>query len=213
VSAAATGDGRARFVTFEGLEGAGKSTHIEAARAFLAAADRRTVVTREPGGTPLGERVRGLLLDPEGPAVDPRAEALLVFAARADHLAGVIRPALARGEWVLCDRFTDATYAYQGGGRGLDDRDIACLERWVQGALRPDRVLLLDLPGEEGLARASGRSRRDRFEREALEFFARARAKYLERARAEPERYRVIDARAPLEAVRARVLEALGELL
>lgn len=205
---------RGRFLTLEGGEGAGKSTNLAFVHARLVAAGRRVVVTREPGGTSLGEEIRALLLGHRASGMDGLAELLLMFGARAEHLAQVIRPALARGDWVLCDRFTDATYAYQGGGRGLDPACIAQLESLVQGELRPDLTLLLDLPVAVGLARAGRRSDPDRFERESAAFFERVRAAYLERARAEPLRYRVIDAAQPLARVQAEIaaaVEALGD--
>ncbi|NCF11350.1 MAG: dTMP kinase [Gammaproteobacteria bacterium] len=201
---------RGRFITVEGGEGAGKSTCLEFIRSHLEASGRRVVVTREPGGTPLAERIRDLLLGHHTDGMADDCELLLVFAARADHLSRVIRPALARGEWVLSDRFTDATYAYQGGGRGLDMERIAALERLVQGDLRPDLTLLLDLPVTTGLARAAGRAEApDRFESEAAAFFERVRSTYRERAASEPQRFRVVDAGQPLEEVTASLAEVL----
>lgn len=201
-----------RFVTLEGIEGAGKSTVRAHVAARVRAAGREVVTTREPGGTPLGEALRALLLDHRnGMAGD--TELLLMFAARAEHLAEVIRPALRGGRWVVCDRFTDSTYAYQGGGRGVPEARIAALESWVQGSLRPDLTLLLDVPPATGLARARGGGGGDRFEREDLAFFERVRAAYLRRAEAEPARFRVIDAAAPLEVVLAAVDAALAPLL
>jgi len=201
---------RGRFITVEGGEGAGKSTCLEFIRAHLEASGRRVVVTREPGGTPLAERIRDLLLGHHTDGMADDCELLLVFAARADHLSRIIRPALARGEWVLSDRFTDATYAYQGGGRGLDMERIAALERLVQGDLRPDLTLLLDLPVTTGLARAAGRAEApDRFESEAAAFFERVRTTYRERAASEPQRFRVVDAGQPLEEVTASLAEVL----
>ncbi|TAM47757.1 MAG: dTMP kinase [Gammaproteobacteria bacterium] len=188
------------FITVEGGEGAGKSTMLAFMRDWLAKAGRDVVVTREPGGTPLGERVRDILLHARELHMTAETEALLMFAVRAEHLERVIRPALDAGKTVLCDRFTDATYAYQGGGRGLSIERIAQLEAWVQGALRPNLTLLLDVPVDVGLKRANQRSEPDRFEREQQEFFERVRATYLERARREPQRLRVIDAsRTPAE--------------
>lgn len=201
-----------RFITIEGIEGVGKSTHVPGLVRALEAAGRTVEATREPGGTPVANRIRTVLLDPDGDAPAPETELLLVFAARAEHLAARVRPALARGRWVVCDRFTDATYAYQGGGRGLAAERIAALEDWVQGALRPDRTLLLDLPVETALERARGRGTPDRFERETVAFFERARAVYLERARAEPGRFRVIDAARPPEAVLEAMVAATLEL-
>jgi len=204
---------RGRFITVEGIEGAGKSTQMDAVRGFLDAQGITVAVTREPGGTPLSEAVRGLLLDPGNRGMAADTELLLVFAARAEHIHKVIRPALNAGDWVLSDRFTDATFAYQGGGRGIPAERIAALEKWVQGELRPDLTLLLDLPVETGMARIADRGRPDRFEREERDFFQRIRDNYLERAAAEPGRFRRIDASAPLEEVRAEALAAVGTLL
>lgn len=202
-----------RFITLEGGEGAGKSTSLAFIRDYFAARGLPLVVTREPGGTPLAEQVRELLLQKRDEAVAPDAELLLMFAARAQHIAGLIAPALARGEWVLCDRFTDATYAYQGGGRGLSRARIAELEAMVQGDLRPGVTLLLDLPVAQGLARAEARAEKDRFESEREEFFERVRAAYRERAVAEPARFRVIDASRPLPEVQAALRAALDAWL
>lgn len=199
-----------RFITLEGGEGAGKSTSLAFIRDYFAARGLPLQVTREPGGTPLAEQVRELLLQKRRETVAPDTELLLVFAARAQHLAEVIRPALARGEWVLCDRFTDATFAYQGGGRGLSTARIAELESLVQGDLRPGLTLLLDLPVAEGLARAAARAEKDRFESEQEAFFERVRAVYCARAQAEPGRFRVIDAGQPLPAVQAAIRAALN---
>lgn len=202
-----------RFITLEGGEGAGKSTSLAFIRDYFAARGLPLVVTREPGGTPLAEQVRELLLQKRDEAVAPDAELLLMFAARAQHIASLIAPALARGEWVLCDRFTDATYAYQGGGRGLSRARIAELEAMVQGDLRPGLTLLLDLPVAQGLARAEARAEKDRFESEREEFFERVRAAYRERAAAEPARFRVIDASRPLPEVQAALRGALDAWL
>jgi len=202
-----------RFITVEGGEGAGKTTQLAFMRDDLERAGLRVVVTREPGGTMLGEEIRHLLLDHRHDGMSLAAETLLMFAARAEHLDQVIRPALAEGCWVLCDRFTDATYAYQGGGRGLPLERIAVLEDWVQGALRPDLTLLFDLPVAVGLARAGKRSAADRFEQEDRAFFERVRAMYLERAARDPERYRIINADQSIAAVRAAVESRLAEFL
>ncbi|TBU86435.1 dTMP kinase [Phytopseudomonas dryadis] len=196
------------FITLEGPEGAGKSTNREYLAARLREQGIDVLMTREPGGTPLAERVRDLLLAPSDEAMASDTELLLVFAARAQHLARVIVPALQRGSVVLCDRFTDATYAYQGGGRGLDHERIAVLEQFVQGALRPDLTLVFDLPVEVGLSRAAARGRLDRFEQEGRAFFDAVRSTYLQRAASEPQRYRILDAAQPLEAVQ-RDLDAL----
>ena len=202
-----------RFVTVDGGEGAGKTTQMGFMREYLERRGCRVVVTREPGGTSLGEEIRALLLGHRDGGMTLTAETLLMFAARAEHLERVIRPALATGCWVLCDRFTDATYAYQGGGRGLPLERIAVLEEWVQGALRPDLTLLLDVPVATGLARAGKRGVADRFEREDVDFFERVRAIYLERATHEPDRCRVVDASQSVEAVRAEVETVLAEWL
>ncbi|WP_297526986.1 dTMP kinase [Thiohalobacter sp.] len=198
---------RGRFITIEGGEGVGKTTNLDLVERLIREAGKDLVRTREPGGTPLAERIRELLLDTAHAGMADDCELLLVFAARAEHLARVIRPALDAGQWVLCDRFTDATYAYQGYGRGLSLDRIAELERMVQGDLRPDLTLLLDVPVETGLARASARGELDRFEQEQQAFFERVREGYLARAAAEPDRFRVIDASQPLEVVQARIRE------
>lgn len=204
---------RGRFITVEGGEGVGKTSNLEYVRSALERAGKRVRVTREPGGTPLAERIRELLLDPVHTGMSPDCELLLVFAARAEHLARVILPALAAGDWVLCDRFTDATYAYQGGGRGLSRQRIAELEAMVQGDVRPDLILLLDVPVEIGLARAGARGALDRFEQEEVGFFERVRQAYRERAAAAPERYRVIDASQPLAQVQMQIDRALADIL
>ncbi len=193
------------FITLEGPEGAGKSTNRDYLAMCLRAAGIEVLLTREPGGTPLAERIRELLLAPSDEPMAADTELLLVFAARAQHLAKVIRPALARGCVVLCDRFTDATYAYQGGGRGLSQQRIAELERFVQGDLRPDLTLLFDLPVEQGLARAAARGRLDRFEQEQRSFFEAVRQTYLQRAALAPQRYRLLDASQSLQQVQAAI--------
>jgi dTMP kinase len=202
---------RGRFITVEGPEGAGKSTLLPRIRAQLEACARRVLVTREPGGTVLGEEIRALLLAHRAAPMTEDAELLLMFAARAEHLRRVILPALEAGVWVLCDRFTDATYAYQGGGRGVCAERIAILENWVQGEVKPDLVLILDVPVGIGLGRARRRGVPDRFESEHQNFFDRVRATYLERARAWPESYRVIDASRSVEDVQAKVAEILSD--
>jgi dTMP kinase len=199
-----------KLITLEGIEGAGKSTQVAVARACLERLGIEVVTTREPGGSAVAERIRGLLLDAKTGAMAQDTELLLVFAARAEHIQRVIRPALESGKWVLCDRFTDATYAYQGGGRGLDAERIGLLEELIQGRLRPDLTLLFDLPAALGMARAGRRSEPDRFESEALGFFERVRAAYLSRAAAEPTRMRVIDASRPLGEVGDQVRDVLG---
>ncbi|WP_043310027.1 dTMP kinase [Pseudomonas sp. ML96] len=201
------------FITLEGPEGAGKSTNREYLAARLREQGVEVVLSREPGGTPLAERIRELLLAPSDETMDSDTELLLVFAARAQHLAQVIRPALARGAVVLCDRFTDATYAYQGGGRGLGEARIAELERFVQGELRPDLTLVFDLPVEIGLSRAAARGRLDRFEQEGRGFFEAVRQTYLQRAAAAPARYRVLDAAQSLESVQRSIDVLLPEIL
>jgi dTMP kinase len=203
---------RGFFITLEGGEGAGKSTQLRAIADWLRRHGREVVVTREPGGTELGERIRELLLHKDG---HPTAEAeiLLMFAARAEHLARVIRPALEAGRTVLCDRFTDATYAYQGGGRGLARERIKVLEEWVQGGLRPDLTLLLDVPIAVGLKRAGGRSEPDRFERESESFFERVRNAYLETAEREPQRVRVVTTTGTVEQTTCEVERVLAEVL
>ena len=202
---------RGRFITLEGIEGAGKSTQIAPLAELLRARGLNVLTTREPGGSALAERLRALLLDPDNQGMSETTELLLMFAARADHLERCIRPALAAGGWVLCDRFTDATYAYQGGGRGIDPARIGLLETLVQDELRPDLTLVFDLPPELGLGRAKSRAgQADRFESETQRFFEAARAVYLERAGANPERYRVIDATAPLEVVTLAVAAELN---
>ncbi len=202
-----------RFITLEGGEGAGKSTCLAFLRDYFVQRRLPLVMTREPGGTPLAEELRELLLRRREETVVADAELLLIFAARAQHLATVIEPALTRGEWVLCDRFTDATYAYQGGGRGLSMARIAELETLVQGSLRPGLTLLLDLPVQQGMARAAARAEKDRFESEQLEFFERVRAVYRQRAQAEPQRFRVVDASAPLPEVQASLTQVLDQAL
>jgi len=196
------------FITLEGPEGAGKSTNLNYLAARLREQGLEVVLTREPGGTELAEKIRELLLAPSDELMAADTELLLVFAARAQHLAQVIRPAMARGAVVLCDRFTDATYAYQGGGRGLSVARIAELEQFVQGDLRPDLTLVFDLPVEVGLARAAARGRLDRFEQEGQAFFEAVRQAYLQRAQAEPQRYNLLDAAQSLEAVQ-RAIDAL----
>jgi dTMP kinase len=198
-----------RLVTLEGGEGAGKTTVLHALRDALAANGADVVCTREPGGTPLAERIRELLLDPDHEPASPQAELLLMFASRAQHVRETILPALKRGAWVLCDRFTDSSYAYQGGGRGLDPALIATLERDVV-RIRPGLTLLLDLGVGEGRQRARGRDLMpDRIERERDEFFERVRAAYLARAAAEPQRIRVLDASRPATDVAAEAVSLL----
>lgn len=194
---------RGRFITFEGIDGAGKSTHIAGTAELLRQHGHRVVCTREPGGTPLGEKLRELLLHER---MHLETEALLMFAARREHLAEVIEPALARGEWVVCDRFSDATYAYQGGGRGLDKTKFEALEQWVHGHLHPDLTFLFDLaPAIAGERIAAQGRDLDKFEQERADFHARVREAYLERAAAAPQRICVIDAGQSIEAIKAQV--------
>lgn len=204
---------KARFITIEGGEGVGKSTNIQVITARLQQAGIDFILTREPGGTALAEKIRNLLLTQHDEPVSEMTELLLIFASRAQHLQQVIKPALQAGKWVICDRFTDATYAYQGGGRGLSKTAIAALEELVQGSLRPDLTYLLDLAPDIGLARASKRAALDRFELEKIEFFERVRACYLERAALEPDRCIVIDAAAPIAEVQNALLTHLESLL
>ncbi|RMG36492.1 MAG: dTMP kinase [Gammaproteobacteria bacterium] len=203
-----------RFVTIEGIEGAGKSTCMQLAARVISDHGIELVQTREPGGTPLGEELRDLLLGHRHTGMSEDAELLLMFAARAEHLHRRIEPALEQGQWVLCDRFTDATYAYQGAGRGIPKDRISVLEQWVQGARRPDLTILMDLPVTLGLERAGRRSDPDRFEREDLAFFERVRQGYREIAAREPQRVRVVDASRALATVQDEIrgiLEAFME--
>ena len=202
---------RGRFITVEGVEGVGKSTQLGFLHEHLQAAGHDVLMTREPGGSDLAEDLRAVLLDPRHAGMTPDAELLLVFAARADHLARRVLPALEAGRWVVSDRFTDATYAYQGGGRGIPSQRIEILEQWVQGSLRPDRVVVLDLPPGLGADRVAARGSRDRFEREPSDFFHRVRDVYLARARAAPQRYRVIDASGTVAQVRMRMAQAVAD--
>lgn len=204
--------GRGLFITVEGGEGVGKSTNMTYLEEHLKAQGIELLVTREPGGTALGEGIRDLLLQPREEGVAPAAELLLIFAARAQHISKVIEPALASGKWVLCDRFTDATYAYQGGGRQLPVAMVRELENLVQGELRPDYTLLLDAPVEIGMSRAAGRAELDRFEQEQLEFFERVRTTYLQLAQESSGRYHVIDASLPLVDVEQQLQQVCEEL-
>ncbi|MCK4951529.1 MAG: dTMP kinase [Gammaproteobacteria bacterium] len=201
------------FITVEGSEGAGKSTNLEFIQERLQAAGKELVMTREPGGTELGEEIRELLLGHKHDGMSDDCELLLMFAARAEHLNRVIKPALNKGKWVVCDRFTDATYAYQGGGRGIPMQRIEALENWVQGELRPDLTLFLDVPVDIGMKRAGERSAPDRFERQQIDFFERVRTCYLERARSDAVRYRIIDAGQSLEDVQRDIAKVLTKVL
>jgi dTMP kinase len=199
---------RGRFITLEGLDGAGKSTHLVWLVETLRARGKTVVQTREPGGTPIGEKLRALLL------ADPmhlETEALLMFAARREHIAQVIEPALARGDWVVCDRFTDASFAYQGGGRGLARDKLAILEDWVQAGLQPDLTLMFDVSTEVARGRVTGMGRElDRFEREQADFFERVRNEYLARATASKGRMRVIDASRPIDQIKISLEEIIA---
>ncbi len=199
----------ALFITVEGVEGAGKTTCLGLIEQKIRDRGHGLLVTREPGGTPLGEDLRNLLLGHRHEGMADDTELLLMFAARAEHLHAKIEPALAAGTWVLCDRFTDATYAYQGYGRGIDLQRITALENWVQGERRPDLTILMDLPVEVGLERAGKRSVPDRFESQALAFFERVRQGYLAMAADQPQRFRVIDASQPLAVVTDQIASVI----
>jgi dTMP kinase len=203
----------AYFITIEGIEGAGKSTAMKFVAEYLHTKNIPLVVTREPGGTPIAEDIRRLLLAPHEEIMAIDTELLLMFASRAQHIANVIRPALAQRQWVLCDRFTDASYAYQGGGRNIDAERIATLETWVQAELQPNLTLLLDIPVEVGVARIKDRKTQDRIEREHHAFFARARQAYLERAKRFPQRFKIINAAEKLPQVQVQLIAALQDLL
>jgi dTMP kinase len=201
----------AKFITLEGIEGVGKTSNLGFIQQLLEAAGHACVVTREPGGTSLGEALRAILLQHASQQMSADAELLLMFAARAEHLNQVILPALAQDKYVLCDRFTEATYAYQGGGRGLDRHKIEQLENWVQADLRPDLTLILDAPVAVGRARAGKRSAPDRIETEQDEFFERVRAAYQQQAQAQPQRICLIDATQPLAQVQDAIKQRLHE--
>ncbi len=203
---------RGKFITLEGTEGVGKTTNLAFIQQWLEQKNIPLTVTREPGGTPLAEELREMLLQKREEPVDHSAELLMVFAARAQHLNQVIKPALEKGEWVLCDRFTDATFAYQGAGRGLSLTTIEALENLVQGSLRPDLTIVLDIDVETGLARASNRAALDRFESEEVEFFHRVRSGYQARVAQAPDRYRVVDAGQSLEGVQSDLAAVLATL-
>ena len=201
----------ARFITLEGIDGAGKSTHVAWLTDALQERGREVVVTREPGGTPVGERVRELLLDHRS-SMTAETEAMLMFAARREHLEQVIWPALAAGKTVLCDRFSDASFAYQGGGRGVDWPRLIALEQWVHPNFQPDLTLLFDVPVDVGRARLAGNASLDRFEQEEAAFFERVRQAYIDRARADPKRFRVIDGRQSIVDIRAQLAAILDSL-
>jgi len=202
-----------KLITLEGIEGVGKSTNVGFVAELLRNAQKTVVVTREPGGVDCAERIRALLLNGKPGEMPPMTELLLMFAARAAHLSQLILPALKRGEWVVCDRFTDASYAYQGSGRGLPLDAVRQLELIVQGEVKPDLTLLLDADWEQTLARRTRRQVSDRFETEDASFFRRVRAGYLDLARRDPERIRVIDASRPLAEVQLAIRSAVTELL
>lgn len=202
---------KGRFITLEGIDGAGKSTQLLWLTAFLQQKGQEVLVTREPGGTPLGEQLRELLLDNKQ-TMHADTEALLMFAARREHLDKVIQPALARGDWVVSDRFTDASFAYQGGGRQVDITRLEILEQWVQGKLQPDLTLYFDVPVELGRARVSRIKSADRFEKEQAEFFQRVREAYLERAQKFPDRIHLIDASQPLDTVQSMMKKIIESL-
>lgn len=202
---------RAQFITLDGIDGSGKTTQLNVIRDWFAARQMPVVFTREPGGTPLGEKLRELLLDPQT-HVSLRTETLLMFAARRQHLEDVVLPALAQGVHVVSDRFTDATFAYQGGGRGLPTAEVEVLENWVQGSLRPDLTILLDVPLEVSVARIEGSRDKDRFEREDSDFFARVRAAYLQRAAQSPQRYEVINSHRDKAEVKQDIEAVLNRL-
>ncbi|WP_244813486.1 dTMP kinase [Caballeronia sp. Lep1P3] len=204
---------RGKFITFEGIDGAGKTTHLdwfrEQLEARIAASGRHVVMTREPGGTALGETLRGILLNQP---MDLETEALLMFAARREHLAQVIEPALARGDWVLSDRFSDATFAYQGGGRGLPRDKLEALERWVQGGFQPDLTVLFDIPTDTASERRSSARAPDKFESESQAFFERTRAEYLRRAAESPQRFAVVDSSQSIDAIRKQLGDVIASL-
>ena len=202
---------RGVFISLDGIDGAGKTTHLQAIQAWMTQQNLPFVMTREPGGTPLGESLRTLLLDP-ATHISNETECLLMFAARQQHLQDVIEPALAQGIHVISDRFTDATFAYQGGGRGLPWHKIEALELWVQAGLQPDLTLLLDVPLEVSMGRIEKSREKDRFEQEQAEFFTRVRNAYHQRARTAPERYALIDAHRERELVSADVLAAVARM-
>ncbi len=204
---------KGRFITLEGGEGAGKSTCMKTAIEVLVEHGLDVVKTREPGGTTLGESLREILLNPQTGAITADAELLMVFAARAQHIGQVISPALDAGRWVISDRFTDASYAYQGAGRGLSDERIGVIEDWTQGALRPDLTLLLDVPADKGLERATAQREADRFEHEQLAFYENVRVAYLARAAAEPDRFVVIDAGQSISQVIHAVRRTLQKFI
>ena len=202
-----------KFITLEGSEGCGKTTNMAFIEQLLEASGIELVITREPGGTPLGETIREILLDSRQTAMSEDTELMLMFAARAQHMHEKIRPALDAGKWVLCDRFVDATYAYQGGGRGVSLERIAKLDRWVLDGFKPELTLYLDIGVAQGLKRAEARAELDRFEREKIDFFERVRSGYLDRVEADPERFCVIDASEPLEQVQRSIKSHIEQFI
>jgi dTMP kinase len=202
---------RGKFITLEGLDGAGKSTHLEWLRRELEQRGVALTVTREPGGTRVGETLRGLLLDP-AQQLHAETEALLMFAARREHIATVIRPALEAGQWVLCDRFTDASYAYQGGGSGVEWQKIEALEAWVQGGLEPDLTVYFDVDPAQARSRTGAVRVPDRYEQEQLAFHERVRGAYLRRAREHPARIRVLDANRSISEIQVELQEVVSDL-
>jgi dTMP kinase len=204
---------RGKFITLEGGEGVGKTTNLSFISSYLQNHGIDVIVTREPGGTRLAEKIRELLLDSNNESISESAELLLMFAARAQHIKHVIEPALSQGKWVLCDRFTDATYAYQGGGRNMNINTIEWLENLVQDTLRPDLTLLLDAPVEVGIERAKDRGQLDRFESEKIDFFERVRQAYLRQAELYPERIKLIKADQPLSDVQNKLIDMLKPLI
>ena len=201
-----------KFITIEGSEGAGKSTNIRFVQDYLSSKDIEFISTREPGGTEISEKIRDLLLDKSNTSLCDDAELLLMFAARAQHLNELIIPALESGKWVISDRFTDASYAYQGGGRGLSWEKITQLEQWVQGSLRPDATILLDIPVDIGMERVRERGETDRFEQEQLSFFSRIRDAYLRLAKENPERFHIVDTRPAIEEVHKQMRTVMEKI-
>ena len=203
---------RGKFITIDGVEGAGKSTQIDFIRDYLSNKGINVILTREPGGTELGEKIRELLLSPETKSMHSETELLLMFAARNEHVHRKIMPALAQGDWVLSDRFTDASYAYQGGGRGLDINRIAQLEQWVLQDFIPDMTLLLDVPVELGMSRIESRGKKDRIELEAMDFFNRVRESYIDRSKQFPDRIKLIDSSQTVEFTTQQIKAVLDSL-
>ena len=203
---------RGKFITIDGVEGAGKSTQIDFIRDYLSNKGINVILTREPGGTELGEKIRELLLSPETKSMHSETELLLMFAARNEHVHRKIMPALAQGDWVLSDRFTDASYAYQGGGRGLDINRIAQLEQWVLQDFTPDMTLLLDVPVELGMSRIESRGKKDRIELEAMDFFNRVRESYIDRSKQFPDRIKLIDSSQTVEFTTQQIKAVLDSL-